>query len=313
MEPRTRPDEEPRPQVGQLVAAPEGRPWMLFEGAVVFRRPEDADGAGEGLLAFLATCPDPACPCSDMTLLVAPVADRTVRALVAGDDLPFDGFSYAFASVDLETGEVRADPAGLGLPASDEAIARIRRALDGELLDELWDRRSRTKGIEQRIDTAELVADGPVFAGSVFADERPDVYVLDGRRFWVDDVHCIEPGCDCGYLGLDVAEEPALDDADGEFRSIGDIELDDDGTPIGRTAPPEHGPLLDRIWEAVRGRHDVASRYPARRRRLLELRGREPARAPAPPPPPPPAPPRVGRNEPCPCGSGKKHKKCCGG
>ena len=25
------------------------------------------------------------------------------------------------------------------------------------------------------------------------------------------------------------------------------------------------------------------------------------------------APPKVGRNEPCPCGSGKKFKKCCGG
>jgi preprotein translocase subunit SecA len=25
------------------------------------------------------------------------------------------------------------------------------------------------------------------------------------------------------------------------------------------------------------------------------------------------APPKVGRNEPCPCGSGKKYKKCCGG
>jgi uncharacterized protein YecA (UPF0149 family) len=24
------------------------------------------------------------------------------------------------------------------------------------------------------------------------------------------------------------------------------------------------------------------------------------------------APPRVGRNDPCPCGSGKKFKKCCG-
>ena len=23
--------------------------------------------------------------------------------------------------------------------------------------------------------------------------------------------------------------------------------------------------------------------------------------------------PKIGRNEPCPCGSGKKHKKCCGG
>lgn len=28
---------------------------------------------------------------------------------------------------------------------------------------------------------------------------------------------------------------------------------------------------------------------------------------------PPVAVKRVGRNEPCPCGSGKKHKKCCGG
>jgi preprotein translocase subunit SecA len=42
----------------------------------------------------------------------------------------------------------------------------------------------------------------------------------------------------------------------------------------------------------------------------------------APPPPPPPAPesaepfvrgePKVGRNEPCPCGSGKKYKHCHG-
>ena len=24
------------------------------------------------------------------------------------------------------------------------------------------------------------------------------------------------------------------------------------------------------------------------------------------------APPKIGRNEPCPCGSGKKYKKCCG-
>ncbi|WP_270657046.1 SEC-C metal-binding domain-containing protein [Aeromonas sp. Y293-4] len=23
-------------------------------------------------------------------------------------------------------------------------------------------------------------------------------------------------------------------------------------------------------------------------------------------------PPKTGRNDPCPCGSGKKHKKCCG-
>jgi uncharacterized protein YecA (UPF0149 family) len=35
-------------------------------------------------------------------------------------------------------------------------------------------------------------------------------------------------------------------------------------------------------------------------------------RVPAPPPAPAADLPRVGRNDPCPCGSGKKYKKCCG-
>jgi hypothetical protein len=48
----------------------------------------------------------------------------------------------------------------------------------------------------------------------------------------------------------------------------------------------------------------------------------EPPAPPPPPPPPPPAEyappkpfvrgPKIGRNVPCPCGSGKKYKKCCG-
>jgi hypothetical protein len=37
--------------------------------------------------------------------------------------------------------------------------------------------------------------------------------------------------------------------------------------------------------------------------------GAEEAQAPEPPPPPAE---KVGRNDPCPCGSGKKYKKCCG-
>jgi SWIM/SEC-C metal-binding protein len=35
------------------------------------------------------------------------------------------------------------------------------------------------------------------------------------------------------------------------------------------------------------------------------------ARAPAPPTIPAKSAPKVGRNDPCPCGSGKKYKKCC--
>ena len=46
---------------------------------------------------------------------------------------------------------------------------------------------------------------------------------------------------------------------------------------------------------------------------MSQVSGRE-VRAVPPPPPGRPAPgaPTVGRNDPCPCGSGKKYKKCCG-
>ncbi len=53
-------------------------------------------------------------------------------------------------------------------------------------------------------------------------------------------------------------------------------------------------------------------------RRLAQLSGPPPTRVPPMPALPAPAPPvhrshpKTGRNDPCPCGSGKKFKKCCG-
>lgn len=54
-------------------------------------------------------------------------------------------------------------------------------------------------------------------------------------------------------------------------------------------------------WKAERRREWERSRE-----LMAELRGQSTA-APAPPPPS-----KTGRNDPCPCGSGKKYKKCCG-
>jgi preprotein translocase subunit SecA len=60
----------------------------------------------------------------------------------------------------------------------------------------------------------------------------------------------------------------------------------------------------------------AASAPPAAGPGPLASPGRGPARAPAAAPPGRPRPgspaTKVGRNDPCPCGSGKKHKKCCG-
>jgi len=77
---------------------------------------------------------------------------------------------------------------------------------------------------------------------------------------------------------------------------------------------------LESTWKYAKDWFDKRSQPPAEREPLPE---RGPAAwpadiAPAPEPPfAPPIPiinqsPKVGRNDPCPCGSGKKYKKCCG-
>jgi preprotein translocase subunit SecA len=68
----------------------------------------------------------------------------------------------------------------------------------------------------------------------------------------------------------------------------------------GATAPAANGPLPgrrpERIGSAISGNGDVEGEGEVK----LEL---APVRRET---------PKVGRNEPCPCGSGKKYKNCCG-
>jgi Protein of unknown function (DUF1186)/SEC-C motif len=88
-------------------------------------------------------------------------------------------------------------------------------------------------------------------------------------------------------------------------QTVGRSELDDvEASP--------RGDLLERMQDRCPPIDDVAkatswwARFGTRassRREFADDGPMEPYRAP----------PKVGRNEPCPCGSGKKYKKCCGG
>jgi uncharacterized protein YchJ len=65
--------------------------------------------------------------------------------------------------------------------------------------------------------------------------------------------------------------------------------------------------LLEGLWAAFQARHrGGGERLIKRKRYVAELAAtRAACRSPV-------AAPRAGRNEPCPCGSGKKFKRCCG-
>ena len=89
------------------------------------------------------------------------------------------------------------------------------------------------------------------------------------------------------------------------------------GKPPGEPLTPEEFAEREPIWnakvlkeqEAAKRREAEKQRSKLERKKHREEGGRQ---RPAPVPSPVAATPSAGRNQPCPCGSGRKFKKCCG-
>jgi uncharacterized protein len=163
----------------------------------------------------------------------------------------------------------------------------------------------------------QLVLGEPAFADMAHAQRVCDLLMHD-YNFVLDEManeRPVAPGPSVpdevaaawcrGYLAIAEADAEwrADEDADGLLLALAVIagtfsligELDDDGKVIEDDGPHRRQARaqLDRIVRELYG-------YWTTRRRVDALK-RDVAKAKAP-----------GRNEPCPCGSGKKYKRCCG-
>jgi len=146
----------------------------------------------------------------------------------------------------------------------------------------------------------------------------PDAYDL-----W--EFYCPDPACDCRRVMLNVA---SAKQPDRFLASIGyGFDRDDEMAgpyldPLNRQS--QYAPKLfellsevllhDRRYVARLERHYAMIKQAAAdptdpaHRKLQELEAISPERTRK----PQPSGPRIGRNDPCPCGSGKKYKQCCG-
>jgi hypothetical protein len=156
-------------------------------------------------------------------------------------------------------------------------------------------------------------------------------------RWFVDDQYCVRPGCTCTETGLGFFRvNPALARSPEPLHCLVFLFLDyQTGKTRLKEAQPGSGPP-DRLVQALRAAHpDLAETLRHRHAQLKRLglrllpkqkpRARRPQAsslwanglevdAPAATVPAATVSPAlsVGRNDPCPCGSGKKYKKCCG-
>lgn len=134
--------------------------------------------------------------------------------------------------------------------------------------------------------------------------DRRDLYLDDDALFIAEELYCVNPTCPCSEAMVAFSPITRGSPDVGALRvRIPTLEI------VERDVHPKRAARLDRLWNAFSARHrQLSERLAERNKQMLDL-----ASAHAPPRTPATRAARdVGRNQPCPCGSGKKYKRCCG-
>lgn len=298
------------------------------EGIQVYQ-PADGPQAGQTFYgAHKIVCTDPTCPSTDMVFtlqkhpdgetfeIIIDVRNRTIRT--AADTR----LAEAFVS---HLSEAHWNVLYHDLLRQREALLEDATALESAYFD--------FTDLEYSIEHESAM----VFFDTVFPFGRPFDLEVRGARVTLIDQYCLNSRCTCTDVVLSAIPAFGTVDQtdDGPIQPLFTVShnyqthtatvIDDSVAGFSGTADGRSSGLylkapkadLKRISSLVRKRHRMMRRIYRIYRERTGLQGdRNHGRAddtvipPAPNFPPPGG--RVGRNQPCPCGSGRKYKHCCG-
>ncbi len=173
-----------------------------------------------------------------------------------------------------------------------------------------WRQAKRPSTSAVEVPRAEAEHRFPVVYGEVFP-EMPAFFVeLGTRRFVIADQYCVDPECDCNEFALTM-----MDISQGPTQANGAtlvVSLSGDAPKMLLNMGMDDM-IVERVYRKWRqGLKDpdlLTKRYA---RMKAYGRGESPLNGSLPASPRPTGAAKIGRNQPCPCGSGKKYKRCCG-
>jgi len=299
--------------------------WIESDGrrhpCLHFGVPGEEGGALTRYEAALTVCADPRCDCYAVCCCCRPALP---------DDSPAAaGLSHKFW-LDVWDRSVAKTPELKAAPKTLEFAESIQARLSEPAWNELyrWFRVAKPEVI-QTTEVAEIeIDDLPNSDGArmvSFVDVFPRGLALDfsfENQLWAaDEQYCVQPKCDCKETVLSFLRY--ADSSGRKFARLPKLPAVRYNYRIGTTSKVSHGaagtPTPEQLLSALKAacallneqlelrhcimqslydRHNI-SRLNAK---LESLAGAPVARAVKKP----------GRNDPCPCGSGKKFKKCCG-
>jgi SEC-C motif len=278
------------------------------KGATGWLRLERGDLAARRYSVEISICPSPVCQCERVRLRCFP--EQSPQASVP-----------VCLEMDLEQSEI----ANFEELNSDPESITLAKAIANEISKADWNKlRSFYLGVKQYLtehtDPDQIDADFPpdVLAGEasmvgyyeILPYAKPVEFTLGAQTWLLDDQHCVREKCSCQEAALSffelrpsgqysgVGSEPAL--CIRYAYDTGQIE------PLSRAKDGRWSgqDFVDALREVLPELDSVLAKRQALLRRLYRRAlSRKTIRLQAPKP---------GRNELCPCGSGKKYKKCCG-
>jgi SEC-C motif len=278
--------------------------------------------AGRAFTASVFVCGNPTCDCQTVTFNCTEGAGSPQPATAATQEAATPNPKTYFTLALKQRQVAQDDP-----PTPAPEAARLTAAFIEEMTDADWQslehlyravKRSQTERInpdEVEARFQEQVLDDPsllVGYGEIFPHAETFSTSCYGGHWLVVDQYCVNPRCACQDALLNFIRVPEgasqLQDLRGDGPSF--FYNHEDGTidPDSHHEAEAHAVLQALIQE----RPDLNRLLGDRHRLLRQLYARQQAAA---------RPvamqsirrTKIGRNDPCPCGSGRKYKKCCGG
>lgn len=300
---------------------------------------EQGAWAGQSFAVTLHICPNPVCPCAHVGFECRPLpaldaAEAGGPASPASLRFDLDMFKRAVYP------QVKSSPEGATLAG---AVATELQASDWEALAQFFLATKRRQMEVMDLDTIEVVFPEVVMAGEssmvgyreVFPWGEAFEFAVGGARWMVRDLYCVQPGCTCTASALEFYRLPdgamsapvrLVPEALLRYNYVSGKTEVEEAKQVRWAAGQSMEALRERypdLAQIVSHRHQQLQRLgqrllakPRRQRKRpfwSRLGGGEDPEESAPASAPKVAAhPKVGRNDPCPCGSGRKFKKCCG-
>jgi SEC-C motif len=281
---------------------------------------ESSPGQPEAYWVSFGGCDNPACDCRALEAWIEPVKRSGAAGGASHVQLRFD--THQAICVDP------ADPRGRALA---QELAKRFTAEDWFISERIY--KAEKTDVSEPADASNLGVSLPerVLADStllmeyqeVFPYARRDHFKLAGKYFVVFEHYCSNPACPCTEVNLDIAacpppvrglnrpsppHEVSSEDATSIMFDYRTAQM-----KIAREGPPD-SPSAHELLQALRTANPELNEQLQRRNQLLRQLHRQarPNRPAASLAQPIRTQEKVGRNEPCPCGSGRKFKQCCG-